>query len=403
MFCPECGKQVPDGSRFCGSCGTKIMFDPKPAGTPAPEVPGSGGNMPPVKKFPVKRLLIILAAVIAVLAIVLFLFVFNGKDSDPEQAASADAAETTEEAAEESTEESAAVEEDDAGAGEAEAAEDSYCYVTACVYDEDGNSISYGEATYTNGILTGNSWDYAAYNAFIDAAIELEVYDVDATYTENGDLVSGYDHRVSDEEEYEYIVECSYEYDSEGRPVTGTYYDNYWIYEQTDLTVSYDENGEVSRFALEYDDDGWLEGIAVVFTRDGDSCTVNLEEYEEYDGETDSYTYDVGEWCFEDGRISSITIADGTNFQYAYNLMNVLNDTRQYIPAFTVNAMSTLNDGIPIEFAYDEYGNCIKTSFSDGTAGRTYSYTYDENGNITQCVYSDQGTDYYCVMEYRYE
>ncbi len=34
MFCPNCGKQLPDDSRFCGSCGSKIgssSTGPKPS------------------------------------------------------------------------------------------------------------------------------------------------------------------------------------------------------------------------------------------------------------------------------------------------------------------------------------------------------------------------------------
>lgn len=35
MFCPSCGTRNPDGSRFCGSCGTDLSG--RGAGTPAPQ------------------------------------------------------------------------------------------------------------------------------------------------------------------------------------------------------------------------------------------------------------------------------------------------------------------------------------------------------------------------------
>jgi hypothetical protein len=37
MYCRNCGKQLPDGSRFCGECGTPMEA---PAG-PAPEAPAA--------------------------------------------------------------------------------------------------------------------------------------------------------------------------------------------------------------------------------------------------------------------------------------------------------------------------------------------------------------------------
>lgn len=43
MFCPKCGAQIPDGSRFCGSCGSPIEAKQNPAPVPpATGVPASG-------------------------------------------------------------------------------------------------------------------------------------------------------------------------------------------------------------------------------------------------------------------------------------------------------------------------------------------------------------------------
>jgi uncharacterized membrane protein YvbJ len=29
MFCPNCGKEIPDGSKFCPYCGIKIAVSPE--------------------------------------------------------------------------------------------------------------------------------------------------------------------------------------------------------------------------------------------------------------------------------------------------------------------------------------------------------------------------------------
>ena len=39
MFCTNCGAQVPDGSKFCTSCGSPIASAPAPAPTPVPSAP----------------------------------------------------------------------------------------------------------------------------------------------------------------------------------------------------------------------------------------------------------------------------------------------------------------------------------------------------------------------------
>ena len=49
MYCPNCGKRVKEGEKFCGSCGT-----------PMPE------EMPADKKMPVKKLPLILIGVITI-------------------------------------------------------------------------------------------------------------------------------------------------------------------------------------------------------------------------------------------------------------------------------------------------------------------------------------------------
>lgn len=60
MFCPNCGKQLPDGVRFCTGCGTPLADEPvrehyapaaaQPAPAPAPEPPA-----PPVEPRAARR------------------------------------------------------------------------------------------------------------------------------------------------------------------------------------------------------------------------------------------------------------------------------------------------------------------------------------------------------------
>jgi len=65
MFCPKCGKEIPEGNRFCGSCGAAAQ----PSTSSAPRKP----QKPPreKKKLPLKKLLIPVLC-LAVLAAVIF-------------------------------------------------------------------------------------------------------------------------------------------------------------------------------------------------------------------------------------------------------------------------------------------------------------------------------------------
>ena len=53
MFCSSCGKQIPDGSRFCEYCGNPVggnvpQPDSRPAGVPeAGQIPPQYGQAPP--------------------------------------------------------------------------------------------------------------------------------------------------------------------------------------------------------------------------------------------------------------------------------------------------------------------------------------------------------------------
>ena len=78
MFCPKCGEEIKDGSKFCKHCGNQIK-QPNTV-TDAPIASGSSGD------DKTKKIIIgVLIAAIAVLAIVLVGFgtgMFNGDSSD---------------------------------------------------------------------------------------------------------------------------------------------------------------------------------------------------------------------------------------------------------------------------------------------------------------------------------
>lgn len=94
MFCPKCGSEMPDGSKFCGKCGAQIAAVPgqgasgapgmpgasstgpsqgapqAPQGAPvAPGAPGASGTAAPRSK---KGLIIGIVAAVAVVAVVIF-------------------------------------------------------------------------------------------------------------------------------------------------------------------------------------------------------------------------------------------------------------------------------------------------------------------------------------------
>ena len=41
MFCPKCGKEIPDGSAFCSSCGTNVNTMSGPGGAAKPSAAGA--------------------------------------------------------------------------------------------------------------------------------------------------------------------------------------------------------------------------------------------------------------------------------------------------------------------------------------------------------------------------
>lgn len=69
MFCPNCGNQVPDDSKFCGSCGAKLMTD-------APAKKKSGKTV---------KIIAIVAVILLLLAAGLTVFMLLGGNSDPWQ------------------------------------------------------------------------------------------------------------------------------------------------------------------------------------------------------------------------------------------------------------------------------------------------------------------------------
>ena len=77
MYCPNCGSQIPDGSKFCGACGRPIASDNKAARPVPPAYQGRPAS--PKKKPPVILFALIPVAIIAVIAIVFGVRAFKAR------------------------------------------------------------------------------------------------------------------------------------------------------------------------------------------------------------------------------------------------------------------------------------------------------------------------------------
>ena len=80
MFCPNCGNQLPDGSKFCGNCGAQIAqaaqqpeAQSQPAYQPAYAAAGAGGAVARVRNGKAKWF--ILGGAVVVIAVVVILIV----------------------------------------------------------------------------------------------------------------------------------------------------------------------------------------------------------------------------------------------------------------------------------------------------------------------------------------
>lgn len=73
MFCSNCGAQCAEGTKFCQSCGNPLTAAPAPAASAAPKAPKAKGNAVLGNLAPsIRPFLAIILAVVAVLALVLF-------------------------------------------------------------------------------------------------------------------------------------------------------------------------------------------------------------------------------------------------------------------------------------------------------------------------------------------
>ena len=73
MFCDKCGQEIPQGSRFCPGCGAPVdAAPPETYRPPAPQNLQAAEEAPPRPKKG-KRIIVIVLAVSALLAVGLFL------------------------------------------------------------------------------------------------------------------------------------------------------------------------------------------------------------------------------------------------------------------------------------------------------------------------------------------
>lgn len=97
MFCPQCGKQLPDGTKFCGGCGAPLNasnpsaapvnpmpVNPIPTAAPAAKENPADKIKDAAKKIPTKYLKIGAIALAAVVVLIVVISLLSGGSSAPE-------------------------------------------------------------------------------------------------------------------------------------------------------------------------------------------------------------------------------------------------------------------------------------------------------------------------------
>lgn len=82
MFCPNCGSQMPDGSKFCAQCGKAVPTAQQPAAPTAPQPVVFASPVKPVKKKKSKLPVAIIAVVLVVAIVVGVCFLAFGKKTE---------------------------------------------------------------------------------------------------------------------------------------------------------------------------------------------------------------------------------------------------------------------------------------------------------------------------------
>ncbi|MBP5359337.1 MAG: RHS repeat-associated core domain-containing protein [Treponema sp.] len=196
-------------------------------------------------------------------------------------------------------------------------------------------------------------------------------------------------------------------------------------------TYSYDGNnnltemiydGKIFRFA--YDDDGDIvkiikpDGsyIGIKYSIEGDSGKKRVSNVKDESGATETFNgnYSEGKMTYTD--------ADGNTYHYAFSGGNI---TMQEMPDGTTVTRTYLQDGKvssktdeygTINYSYDDYGNMVLASYSDGSEelweykqpfnlvalykdrdGIITKYEYDENGSLVKVLRNDV-----CVQRFEY-
>ena len=410
MFCPNCGRQIPEGSRFCGLCGTRINIQTS-QNNGAP-VNGTNIGVPvPSKKSKKTGLIIAIAAaavVIVAAVILLFTIVLMGKSGSENEAGVVN---DTEENVQADTENADAEGDSDIAGGQ----EIYYTLASSYVVDSSGAETLYSTSEYENGILVYYQQDQCALYDALGLSFEFSYYLNTTQYNSNGDLQKTELHYITDDYEYDQVYEFEYEYNSSGNPDSvyiviyeEQYEEEYEYY--MNITLAYAEDGSLESVYTHVimpeeleDDVDYLGDLYFQFSESSDGVVMSIE-YEA------SKTYEC-EALYEfdpDGNLTEIScdggLMVGDMTVVATSAANILSCCGAAYDYCDSNLAQLLASGGSVSYQYNEQGECTYEylELDDDSYTTTWEYTYDDDGNLTQKTESYEADDYSYTETWEY-
>lgn len=396
MFCPNCGRQIPEGSRFCGKCGARIYVqEPQnyvAAGGAGTEIPGA---LPPEKSKEKEGSFITISAVfiiVVVIAILIFILELSGiiDISSDEEGKAADEPEIY------------------------------YTQALTYVTDSSGAGVQFSESDYSDGVLVYTETDYDMFYSFIDPSYELS-YTYNLSYANfNGDglLLDAYQSYTIDNIDYDIRTCIDYEISTDiGDKVTDAYvtwcdteYDidtgeEYYYELYIDIDLEYDEEdysleGAYAYFSSEDLDPGeYPEELYFWFSENEDESVMAII-YGEYECEV-SYESD------EDGNLIFISCSGSMESAAEYAADILIYSGGEAADFYDPHLAQLLGYGGYVSYEYNEEGDivCMEIDYGEDAfylLTYEYEYVYDTDGNLAEKIMHEEDTDYYIHTYYEY-